>query len=116
MTPSHEARIARAETLAGNHPASAPLLKFYIELARFQQPIFCDFQTKGGTDPRGMVYYFRPLIELIGRTGTDLLVDFAARNLTTPKAQIDLLLTAWEGGEALDPAGRFYARVLLQPF
>jgi len=56
------------------------------------------------------------LIKLVARSGTDLLADFAARNLRDADAQMELLVAAWEGGETLDPAGRFYARSLLQPY
>jgi FdhE protein len=116
MMLSHDARIARAAQLAASHLIAAPLLNFYAELARFQQPIFAEFRSKGGTDPRGLVYYFPALVKLVSRTGTGLLASFAVENLETTEAQLDLLLTAWEGAEVLNPAARFYARVLLQPY
>jgi len=116
MRPSHESRISRAACLASQNPASVPLLNFYSELARFQQPIFAEFNLKGGTDPRGLVCYFSALMKLVSRTGTELLADFAADHLQTAKSQLDLLVAAWEGKEALEPAARFYARVLLQPY
>jgi len=113
---SYQARIARAAHLSTQIPSSAPLLAFYSELARFQQPIFEDLRLEGGTDPRGLVRYFRDLIALVSRRGTELLAGFAAQHLQTPEAQTDVLRSAWEGAELLDPAARFYARVLLQPF
>ena len=116
MTPSHEARIARAETLAANHPASAPLLRFYIEIARFQQPVFAELQSKGQTDLRLLACHFPELIQLVARRGTDLLKDFAAQNLNGTETQLELLSGVWEGGEVVEPAARFYARVLLQPY
>jgi FdhE protein len=116
MISSHEARIARAKALAGDYPASAPLLNFYGELARFQQPVFPELQSKGQTDLRALVCYFPALIQLVERKGTDVLVTFAAQNLSSADAQLELLSANWEGGEALEPAGRFYARVLLQPY
>jgi FdhE protein len=116
MTSSHDARIARAAQLADNHPSAAPLLKFYAELARFQKPVFTELQSKSETDLRALVCYFPALIELIARTGTHLLANFATENLGGTDAQLELLSAAWEGGEALDPAARFYARVLLQPY
>jgi len=112
----YESRLARAEYLATKHPSAAPLMKFYAELARFQAPIFEESRARGATDPRGLVRYFQPLIELIARTGTKLLVNFAVENLRTPEAQVDLLLTSWEDRGTLEPPGRFYVRVLLQPF
>jgi len=113
---SHDARIARAKTLASDHPASAPLLNFYAELARFQKPVFGELQSKSETDLRALVCHFPALIKLVSRSGTELLANFAAENLRSTDAQLELLSAAWEGGEALDPAARFYSRVLLQPF
>jgi FdhE protein len=116
MISSHDARIARAEHLAANHPAARPLLNFYAELARFQKPVFAELQSKSETDLRALMCHFPALIQLIGRTGTDLLINFASRNLSGADAQLQLLAAVWEGGESLDPAARFYARVLLQPY
>jgi FdhE protein len=116
MTQSHDARIARATYLASINPTSAPLLNFYAELARFQQPVFSELKLKGETDLRALVCHFPALIRLVSRKGTPLLADFAAEHLSGTDAQLELLLATWEGGEALDPAGRFFARVLLQPY
>jgi FdhE protein len=113
---TYVARIARADKLACEHPGAAPLLNFYAELARFQAPVFDEFRSSGGTDPRGLLPFFPALVQLVSRSGTELLQNFAARNLETPEARLDLLLAAWEGQQDLDPAARFYARVLLQPF
>jgi FdhE protein len=113
---SHDARIARASLLAGDHPTSAPLLNFYAELVRFQKPVFAELRSKGQTDPRALECHFPDLIKLVSRSGTELLANFAAEYLRSTDAQLELLSAAWEGGEALEPAGRFYARVLLQPF
>jgi FdhE protein len=113
---THEARIARADHLAVRHPSAAPLLNFYAELARFQKPIFSELQLKRQTDLRALVCHFPSLIKLVLRSGTELLANFAAENLRSTDVQLELLSAVWEGGEAVDPAGRFYARVLLQPF
>jgi FdhE protein len=116
MTASYDARIARASQLAVAHPSGAPLLNFYAQLARFQKPVFTEFQSKGETDLNALVCHFPALIKLISRAGTELLASFAAENLRGTDAQLELLSAVWEGGEALDPAGRFYSRVLLQPY
>ncbi len=113
---THDARIARANALALDHPASAPLLNFYAELARFQKPVFSELKSKGETDLRALACYFPGLIQVVNRTGTELLATFAAEKLRTTDAQLELLSTVWEGGEAVDPAGRFFARVVLQPY
>jgi FdhE protein len=116
MTPSHDVRIARAIRLAQEHFAAAPLLNFYVELARFQKPVFAELQARSQTDLRALVCHFPALMKLVSRKGTGLLADFAAKNLPGADAQLELLAAAWEGGEALDPAARFYARALLQPY
>jgi FdhE protein len=116
MIQSHDARIARADRLTAHYPTAAPLLKFYTELARFQKPVFSELRAKSETDLRALLCYFPALVKLVSRSGTELLADFAATHLTTAGVQMELLSAAWEGGEALDPAARFYARVLVQPF
>ncbi len=116
---THDARITRAAQLAANHPSAAPLLNFYAELARFQKPVFADLQSKSETHLRALVCHFPALIKLVSRSGTELLANFAAENLHGTDAQLELLSAVWEGGDSVlasDPAGRFYARVLLQPF
>jgi FdhE protein len=116
MISPHGVRIARAAHLASTQPSSAELLNFYAELARFQAAIFTEFQSKGETDLGALPCYFPALLKLIARAGSQLLANFAVQNLSGAEAQLELLSVAWEGGETLDPAGRFYARVLLQPY
>ena len=113
---THAVRVARATQLAATHPNAAPLLNFYIELARFQQPVFSELQSKSQTDLRALLCHFPALIKLVSRTGTELLAKFAADNLLSADAQMELLSSTWEGGEVLDPAARFFGRVLVQPY
>jgi FdhE protein len=113
---THDARIARAETLASRHPSAAPLLNFYAELARFQAPVLAGLRAKGETDPGALLCYFPNLVKLVSRCGTPVLADFAEQRLQTEEARLNVLLAGWEGQGTLDPAARFYARVLLQPF
>jgi FdhE protein len=116
MTPSHEARIARANTLASKYPASTSLLRIYTELARLQKTVFTGLQSNSHTDLDSLVCHYPELIALVDRIGTDVLKAFAAQNLNAAGAQLELLSAMWEGGEVLDPPARFYARVLLQPY
>jgi FdhE protein len=113
---THDSRIARAGQLARQHQSAAPLLQFYAELAGFQQPVHSDLAARHETDLRALVCYFPALVKLVARTGTELLAGFAADKLQSSDRQLELLAAMWEGGEALDPAARFYARVLLQPY
>lgn len=113
---THDVRIARAERLADQHPEAAPLLNFYVQLARLQEPIFRELQAKGETDLRALLCYFPRLFNLISRDGTDLLKEFANSQLVDSDAQLALLTSMWEGGEAMDAPARFFARVILQPY
>jgi FdhE protein len=116
MRLTHDARIARADRLAATQHSAAPLLKFYAELARFQKPVFSELQSKSETDLRALLCHFPALVKLVSRSGTELLTRFATENLQSADAQLELLSATWEGGEVLDPAARFYARVLVQPY
>jgi FdhE protein len=113
---AYDARIARAGKLAAEHPSAAPLLNFYSELTLFQKPIFSELQSEGKTDLRALTSHFPALIKLVARSGTELLTNFAVENLQGTDEQLALLSAAWEGRDALDPAARFYARAMLQPY
>jgi FdhE protein len=113
---AYDARIARAEYLAANGVTARPLLNFYVKLARVQKPIFAELQTKNATDLHALACHFPALIKVISHAGTELLATFAHEHLRGTDAQLELLAATWEGREALNPAARFYARVLLQPY
>ena len=94
-------------------------LRAPLNLRCLRLPVFGELRSKSETDLRALVCHFPALIKLVSRSGTELLANFAAENLHGTDAQLELLSAVWEGGEAVvafDPAGRFYARVLLQPF
>lgn len=115
MKWSFDARIRRAAELASRYPAAADLLAFYRELAIFQKPIFETLQSQGETDVHALVPYFPPLMELVDRCGPEGLSGKGKGCLN-----LELLQAAWEDGVAhalaVDPYGRFFARVLLQPY
>ena len=110
-----DVRARRAAELASRHPAAADLLAFYRELALFQKPIFEALQTTGETDVTVLAGYFPELLELVRRSGPEGLAAHGE-----PRLNRELLHSAWEGGVAhtlaADPYGRFFARVLLQPY
>jgi FdhE protein len=116
MTWSYDARIQRAAQLAEDHPSATSLLRFYAEIADFQKRVFSDVQAKDKTDLRELVSYYPQLIELVFRSGMELLSTFAAQNLKGSDSQVELLSAMWEGGKALDSPARFFARVPLQPY
>jgi FdhE protein len=120
MIFGHDARIRRASELAGRYPASTELLGFYSELALFQKQVYGDLQAGGVTDVLALARYFPGVIELVERAGTEPLVNFAAGCLASASARQELLVASWQREPsselAVDPAGRFFARVLLQPY
>ena len=115
MKHSFDARIRRAAELARLLPEAADLLAFYRELASFQEPIFEKLKSTGETDVATLAVYFPALLDLVRRSGPKGLAENGA-----PRLNRELLQSAWEGGVAhtlaADPYGRFFARVLLQPF
>jgi len=114
MTWSFDARIHRASELACSQPAARDLLNFYAELARFQKPIFEKFQSSAETDLSALSAYFPPLIELVARSGPPGLAGTGKERLTSAET---LLHAAWQDHALTDdPTGRFFARVLLQPY
>jgi FdhE protein len=115
MKASLDDRIARAAELAEIHPAARGLLSFYRELALFQKPVAKELQSEGGTDIRALVRHFPALLDLVRRIGPAPLAEFGARHLQGPAEWEQLLLAGWEGGGDSNE-GRFYARVLLQPY
>lgn len=136
MKASFDDRIARAAELARTHPAAAELLSFYRELALFQKPIYEELRSSGQTGLHALLSHFPALLKLVRQAGPEPLADFGFSHFLPADAQWDLLRACWEGQpwegrggedpagrqgqEAMDPAydeaGRFYARVLLQPY
>jgi FdhE protein len=115
MKASLDDRIARATKLAEIHPAARGLLSFYRELALFQKPVYEELQSKGGTDIRALAGHFPALLDLVRRIGPAPLAEFGARHLQGPAEWEQLLLAGWDHLSGTDE-GRFYARVLLQPY
>ena len=115
-----DARIHRADQISKTHPAARDLLTFYRELAVFQKPIFEALRARSETGVGALAPYFPPLIELVAHLGPPGLADRGQERLPNAAAREDLLRSAWEDGAAhtlaADPIGRFFARVLLQPY
>jgi len=111
MRSSFDARIARAKDLAEIYPTAASLLSFYRELAQFQQPIF----EHAESDVRSLTPYFPALLDLVRQKGPAPLARFGEEHFLNVAAREQLLVACWQG-EAPHDEGRFYARVLLQPY
>lgn len=100
-------RIERALALEREHPAAAELLRFYRSLAQFQQTVSA---AQPGAFlpmlpiPEPLRARVRPLLQLLQRTAPP------------PLAQAAALLEHVKDWDTADPAARFVARVLVQPF
>ncbi len=120
MKWSFDARIRRAEELARKHPSAAELLWFYRELAVLQKTVAVDVESSSLTEARVLSSYFPRLLDLVARSGPAGLAENCKARFTHGAAGEELLQSAWEEGVAhtlaADPYGRFFARVLLQPF
>jgi FdhE protein len=79
-------------------------------LAILQKRVFSEVASHGETDVRVLVRYFPALVDLVHRAGPDQIAR-SGSSLTEA-----LLTEHWEGSALYDPTGRFFARVLLQPF
>ena len=86
-------RIARAEKLAGAHPAAADVLKFYAQIARFQKGVYEAIGMEAHPDTALLAPYFAPLISLVRRIGPSALAQGASSE-----------------------ADAFFERALLQPY
>ena len=120
MKASLDDRIARAAELVKTHPAAGDLLSFYGHLALFQKTIYEELRFKDETGIHVLLHHFPALLTLVQRAGPEPLAEFGAEHLQSPEAQQELLFACWEdpvGNDlACGEAGRFYARVLLQPY
>jgi len=120
MKASLDDRIARAAELAKTHPAASDLLTFYGQLALFQKPVHEELRSKNETGIHALIRHFPALLELVKRAGPEPLAGFGVEHLQSSDAQQELLLACWENpaenGSVCSEAGRFYARVLLQPY
>ena len=66
---SWEKRIRRAERLAVEYPASAEILRFYAQLARFQQSVYDRLKSHSALERAMLEPEFEPLRRLIERIG-----------------------------------------------
>ena len=106
MTRGFDRGIARAEQLVERFSESADLLRFYVQIARFQKSIVFE-----KTDVRTLTPFITALIELVERSGPESL----ARNARARISE-EILVKVWNGEEPDNEETRFLARALLQPF
>jgi len=121
MTASFDERISRAAELSKTFSAAADLLLFYQKLAKFQKPVHAELSSRNETDVSALLCYFPALLNLVKRAGPEPLADYGNQHLRAAEAQQELLRSCWEHNDSNGTdfslcSGRFYARVLLQPY
>jgi FdhE protein len=113
-------RIARAGELAGKHPAVSELLKFYQQLARFQQGVAEKLASAQEHDLPSLLPFFPELISLAKRQGSPVLAEAAATlEQDPPEDRLALLEGIWQHqveSRHLTGEDAFFAQALLQPF
>lgn len=114
-------RIERAEQLMQALPASAEFLRFYAELARFQQRVYERLKRacSGWIDTGALTQDFLPLLRLVEAMGPPAAAEEAFRLEREQALLEDVLACAWDGENEIDGAPDrtvFFARALLQPY
>src|SRR5689334_17425883 len=103
---SWDKRVRRAERLAAEYPSSAEILRFYGQIARFQEKVYERLQREAPNRPPQCLEADLPqLLHLLERIGRPGLVE-KARGCTYSQISAD------DAPAEL----RFLARVLLQPY
>ena len=107
-------RIRRAEELTARYPAAAELLRFYGTIARFQRTLALEFEALHdpprdlSLDPARLPW---PVKQYRGR-----LLALLQQEAPPQLAQAAALLARAKDWDPADPAPRFLARVLVQPY
>ncbi len=122
-------RIARAEELSTQYGFATEILRFYVEVARFQEKFygenFSGAKSAAGNGeafarplPRNLSLRFGQFLTIVEENGTTALRD-AARELRAggEDSHARLLTDFWNGNESGAPSPRdFFARAYLQPY
>src|SRR6516225_9248837 len=90
-------RIARAGELAEKHPAVSELLRFYQQLARFQQSVAEKLASAAEHDLPSLLPFFPELISLAKRQGSPALAAAAATlEQDSQEDRLGLLEAVWQ--------------------
>jgi FdhE protein len=120
LKSSWDLRIARAGELIDKKSAASEVLKFYQQLARFQQSIHRDLASAGEHDVSMLMQYFSPLLSLVKQFGSPVLHQAAeALEKETPQSRLELVQSIWQQepeSRDLAPEFAFFAKALLQPY
>jgi FdhE protein len=111
-------RIERAVELANTCSPATEILRFYVEIARFQKTIYQELKSARGEnhhpDVSVLLRHVSPLLSLVKRTGPAALARMADK-LSQDGTQWEELLAGQAGANAGE-GKEFFARSLLQPY
>ncbi|MGC2197505.1 MAG: formate dehydrogenase accessory protein FdhE [Terriglobales bacterium] len=125
-------RMERAEDLAGQHPFAAEILRFYLQVARFQGELYRRLESFAATRPQSragaasgppelpeLVAGFPRFLSVIEQHAPAQLAEFARTLRSAPEQSLaELLNDFWSGpGElAVSSFSEFPIRAFLQPY
>jgi FdhE protein len=134
MTGAWEARIRRAEQLAGRFSFAAEILQFYRSVAALQQQLCRDLRVAAAApkvfsptsfrdafDIGAVLPRFPELLELVARVGPGPLAAAAKELASRDRARWEELLAGYFfagslGDSPIEPLPAFFARAVLEPY
>jgi FdhE protein len=120
MAAFWDRRIARAGELAEKHPVASELLKFYQQLARFQESVYQKLSSFPEHDVAVLLPFFPELISLVRRVGSAALAEAAGTlEKDSREDRLGLLESIWQhqvDSRSLTGEDAFFAQALLQPY
>jgi len=115
-----DARIARAQVLAEQHPAAAEVLRFYGRIAAIQK-IVCQATPAEATfeselNRKLIAVHFPVLLEAVETFGPTALAGSAASIRAEELPRWESLLSAYWIGSPMQEAELFFARAFVEPY
>ena len=112
-----EERIARAEKLAKQYPATSQLLNLYGRLATFQKQVSRNLNSTSDHDIHVLLKFIPDLTSFVGATNSELLNTTLSKLRSNPERWTDLLLEYWQKQDAVRSAAEaFLVYALIQPY
>src|SRR5690242_14430993 len=110
-------KIARAEKLAQQYPATSQLLQLYEKLAAFQKRISQNLNGSSGSDIRAVLKFIPELNRFVAAINSDSLTRALAQLGSDQERWTELLLQYWQKQDSNGSAAEaFLAYALIQPY
>jgi FdhE protein len=122
-------RIERSEYLAKKYSFASEILIFYINIARFQEGLYCRLEAEsekatgpapyssGPPELKTLVGSFNPFLLVVEKHAPASLVAIARElRALSPQSWSQLLDESWSPTESAESPETFLARALLQPY